>query len=56
MNEASPRPDDASHWSGIGAVLLVFLLAIAFHGTRGIWEPDEGRYTVVALEILRTGD
>ena len=27
-----------------------------FQGTRGIWEPDEGRYSAVALEMLRTGD
>lgn len=35
---------------------LLLLLAFAFQGTRGIWEPDEGRYTDVALEMLDTGD
>lgn len=36
--------------------LLVSLLAFSFQGTRGLWEPDEGRYTNVALEMMRTGD
>ncbi len=36
--------------------LLVVLLAFAFQGTQGLWEPDEGRYTAVASEMLRTGD
>lgn len=36
----------------LGLVLYVF----AFQGTRGIWEPDEGRYTAVALEMERLGD
>jgi 4-amino-4-deoxy-L-arabinose transferase len=39
--------------AGIAAVLC---LAFAFQGTRGLWEPDEGRYTDVAMEMLRTGD
>ena len=34
----------------------VLFLAIVFQGSRGLWEPDEGRYTAVALEMLRTGD
>lgn len=33
-------------------VLYVF----AFLGSRGLWDPDEGRYTAVALEMLRSGD
>lgn len=28
----------------------------AFQGSRGLWEPDEGRYTAVALEMGRLGD
>lgn len=36
------------------AALLV--IALAFQGTRGIWEPDEGRYSIVASEMIRTGD
>lgn len=37
-------------------IALALLLAFTFQGTRGLWEPDEGRYTNVALQMLRTGD
>lgn len=36
----------------LGLVLYVF----AFQGSRSLWEPDEGRYTAVALEMGRLGD
>ena len=36
--------------------LLAILLAFGFLGSRGIWDPDEGRYTNVALTMLDTGD
>jgi len=36
--------------------LLLVVLAFAFQGTRGIWEPDEGRYTAVAVNMLESGD
>ncbi|MGO4221445.1 ArnT family glycosyltransferase [Lysobacter sp. TAF61] len=32
------------------------VLALCFLGTRGIWDPDEGRYTNVALNMLHSGD
>ena len=35
---------------------LLVLLAFAFQGTRGIWEPDEGRYTAAGLNMLERGD
>ena len=35
---------------------LVLLVAFAFLGMRGLWEPDEGRYTNVALMMLDRGD
>ena len=38
----------------IGALALV--LALALLGHRGIWDPDEGRYTNVALHMLASGD
>ena len=44
-----PRP---SLW--IAALALV--LALGFLGSRGIWDPDEGRYTNVALNMLDSGD
>ncbi len=36
--------------------IIVVLLAFAFLGTRAIWDPDEGRYTNVALNMLESGD
>jgi len=39
-------------WTAAFAVVL----ALAFLGSRGIWDPDEGRYTNVALNMLDTGD
>jgi 4-amino-4-deoxy-L-arabinose transferase-like glycosyltransferase len=35
---------------------LALLLGLAFQGTRGLWEPDEGRYTNVALQMLHGQD
>lgn len=35
---------------------LFVLLAFAFQGTRGIWEPDEGRYSSGGINMLRSGD
>jgi 4-amino-4-deoxy-L-arabinose transferase len=42
-----------SPWWLVG---LLVLLAFAFQGTRGIWEPDEGRYTATSLNMLDSGD
>jgi 4-amino-4-deoxy-L-arabinose transferase-like glycosyltransferase len=41
-----------------GVLLFVALLSyiMMFQGSRGIWEPDEGRYTNIALRMLQTGD
>jgi len=38
------------------AIFALVAFALAFQGTRGIWDTDEGRYTAVALRMLRTGD
>lgn len=38
----------------LGALALV--LAFGFLGSRGIWDPDEGRHTNVALTMLDSGD
>lgn len=40
-------------WLAIGVVLV---MAVAGLGIRPLWEPDEGRYVAVALEMLRSGD
>lgn len=35
---------------------LALVLALGFLGSRGIWDPDEGRYTNVAVNMLESGD
>jgi 4-amino-4-deoxy-L-arabinose transferase len=37
-------------------VAVLLLMAFAFQGTRGIWEPDEGRYTSTGLNMFESGD
>ncbi len=37
-------------------VAVLVVMAFAFQGTRGLWEPDEGRYTSVGLNMLESGD
>ena len=47
----------AGKWSRrLPWLLALMLFALAFQGERGLWEPDEGRYTDVALEMLRAGN
>lgn len=43
------RPD-------VAVLLLAALTTLLFLGTRGLWDPDEGRFTNVALQMLRSGD
>lgn len=42
------------HWLIVIAITL--LLAFSFQGTRGLWEPDEGRYVRCAYEMVQSGD
>jgi len=51
LTTASPRALPA--WL-VAALLL--MLAFAWQGTRALWDPDEGRYTAVALQMLDSGD
>lgn len=37
-------------------VAMVLAIAFAFLGSRGLWDPDEGRYTNVAANMLSSGD
>ena len=37
-------------------VLGVLVYALAFQGERGLWRPDESRYTAVAMEMLHLGN
>jgi len=41
-------------WSFAVAAVLAF--ALAFQGSRPLWEPDEGRYVAVALEMIQLDD
>lgn len=55
-----PRAEEAERapqllpWIALAAFALV--MAFAFSGSRGLWEPDEGRYAECAREMLTTGD
>ncbi len=40
-------------WLWISALLF---FCFAFQGSRGVWDPDEGRYTAVSMEMLRSHD
>lgn len=35
---------------------LLVVVAFAFQGTRGIWEPDEGRYSSAGINMHESGD
>jgi len=48
--------DPGKRRAWLGVALVICLLAFAFQGTRGLWEPDEGFYTNPALDMLRSGD
>lgn len=37
-------------------LLLAFSVAVAFQGSRGLYEPTEGRYALCAAEMLHRGD
>ncbi|MBW2313054.1 MAG: glycosyltransferase family 39 protein [Deltaproteobacteria bacterium] len=55
MTSETPSPDAGRRnraWLALGLVIFGF----AFLGSRGLLEPDEGRYTNVAAQMLRSGD
>ena len=37
-------------------VALLIAFSLVFLGSRGIWDPDEGRYTNVAINMVESGD
>lgn len=37
-------------------LLLALVLALSFQGGRGLWGPDEGRYSNIALQMVDSGD
>ncbi len=42
--------------TALAGLTAVLVLAFAFQGTRGIWEPDEGFYANVAVAMMKSGD
>ncbi|WP_233840348.1 glycosyltransferase family 39 protein [Dyella sp. 2HG41-7] len=55
-NRLWPNTEHATRWPLIALICFGLLLGFAFQGTRGLWSPDEGRYTVAALQMLDTGN
>jgi 4-amino-4-deoxy-L-arabinose transferase-like glycosyltransferase len=53
-NSSRPQRRDAAAWYSLLAALV--LLAFAFQGSRGLYDPDEGRYVNVAINMLDSGD
>lgn len=51
-----PATAHTTRWSLLFVIALGLLLGFAFQGTRGLFSPDEGRYTVAALQMLDTGN
>lgn len=50
-------PHSRSRWPARAWIaLLSVVLALGVLGLRGIWDPDEGRYTNVAMNMLDSGD
>ena len=51
-----PTTRPASRSSATLVLLCLLVAAMAFQSGRGLWDPDEGRYTDVALQMLDSGD
>jgi 4-amino-4-deoxy-L-arabinose transferase-like glycosyltransferase len=43
-------------WSRLAWLGALLVFAFAFQGYRGLYSPDEGRYTAVAMQMLEDGD
>ena len=50
--DPAARRFDGRLWTA----LLALVLAFGFLGSRPVWDPDEGRYSNVALNMLESGD
>ncbi len=48
----APRPQPVLPW----LIALLCVMAFAFQGTRGLWEPDEGRYSAGGVHMAQDGD
>jgi 4-amino-4-deoxy-L-arabinose transferase-like glycosyltransferase len=53
-NHSRSQRRDGTAWYALLATLV--LLALAFQGSRGLYDPDEGRYVNVAINMLDSGD
>jgi 4-amino-4-deoxy-L-arabinose transferase-like glycosyltransferase len=53
---AEPFPERWRVGPGAAVGLAALAITLAFLGTRAIWDPDEGRYTNVAMNMLASGD
>jgi 4-amino-4-deoxy-L-arabinose transferase-like glycosyltransferase len=40
----------------VASLLGLLVYALSFQGSRGLWEPSEGRYVMAAMEMLRLDD
>ncbi|MEZ6006941.1 MAG: glycosyltransferase family 39 protein [Planctomycetota bacterium] len=61
MSAAVPAPSDGNAFLRPGrhvmlVVALGLLAGLLVQGMRGLYRPDEGRYTAVALQMLESGD
>jgi len=58
-NRETPRPFSwiaQRRAASVAVVAALLVYSLAFQGSRGLYEPDEGRYTAVALQMIRSGD
>ena len=51
-----PLPRFLRRRPALALLALGLLLGLVFQGSRGLWEPDEGRYTNVALQMIHGDD
>ena len=52
----SPAPISSWKLSRGVSFSLLLLLTLSFQGSRGLWEPDEGRYGSIAVTMLDSGE
>jgi len=52
---ARTETDRTARGAWVAAIVVVAALSLAFQGSRGLWEPDEGFYSNAALDMARTG-
>jgi 4-amino-4-deoxy-L-arabinose transferase-like glycosyltransferase len=53
VGEQAAAPDRAS---ALAWLIVIVVLAFALQGDRALWEPDEGRYTDIAIQMIDSGD